>query len=77
VTRRFIDDLMQFTDIAPITTVHLRAASALACKTSEDAMQLVAALACGAACIATRHARECRRSSIPALREAQLVSPLA
>lgn len=31
-TRRFIDELMHFVDIAPTTTVHLRAASALSFK---------------------------------------------
>lgn len=75
-TRRFIDDLMRFIDIAPTTTVHLRAASALALKDFEDAMQVGAALACGAEVIATRNTREFRKSPIPALTPAQLVARL-
>ena len=66
-TRRFIEELMQFVDIAPTTTVHLRAASALSFKDFEYAMQVGAALACAAECIATRNARDFRRSPIPAL----------
>ena len=69
-TRRFIDELMQFVDIAPTTTVHLRAASALSFKDFEYAMQVGAALACAAECIATRNARDFRRSPIPALTSA-------
>ena len=75
-TRRFIDDLMQFIDIAPTTTVHLRAASALALKDFEDAMQVGAALACGAEVIATRNTRDFRKSPIPALAPAQVLSRL-
>ncbi|MCE2901619.1 MAG: type II toxin-antitoxin system VapC family toxin [Gemmatimonas sp.] len=75
-TRRFIDDLMQFIDIAPATTVHLRAASALALKDFEDAMQVGAALACGAEVIATRNTRDSRKSPIPALAPAQVLSRL-
>ncbi len=75
-TRRFIDDLMQFIDIAPTTTVHLRAALALTLKDFEDAMQVGAALACGAEVIATRNTRDFRKSPIPALTPAQLVAQL-
>ncbi len=75
-TRRFIDELMQFVDIAPTTTVHLRAASALAFKDFEDAMQVGAALACAAECIATRNVRDFRKSPVPASTPAQLVARL-
>ena len=76
-TRRFIDELMQFVDSAPTTTVHLRAASALAFKDFLDAMQVGAALACAAECIATRNARDLRKSPIPAFTPAQLIARLA
>jgi len=76
-TRRFIDELMQFVDVAPTTTVHLRAASALAFKDFEDAMQVGAALACAAECIATRNVRDFRKSPIPAVSPADLVARLA
>ena len=75
--RRFIDELMQFVDIAPTTTVHMRAASALSFKDFEDAMQVGAALACAAECIATRNARDFRTSLIPAFTPAQLLARLS
>ncbi|MBP6771899.1 MAG: PIN domain-containing protein [Gemmatimonadaceae bacterium] len=75
--RRFIDEMMQFVEIAPTTTVHLRAASALAFKDFEDAMQVGAALACAAECIATRNVRDFRKSPIPARTPAQIVTRLS
>lgn len=75
-TRRFIDELMHFVDIAPTTTVHLRAASALSFKDFGDAMQVGAALACAAECIATRNARDFRHSPIPALTPAHVIARL-
>ncbi len=76
-TRRFIDELMQFVEIAPTTTVHLRTAASLAFKDFEDAMQVGAALACAAECIATRHVRDFRKSPIPAASPSDVVARLA
>lgn len=76
-TRRFIDELMQFVEIAPTTTVHLRTAASLAFKNFEDAMQVGAALACAAECIATRNVRDFRKSPIPAASPSDVVARLA
>ena len=77
VTRRFVAELITFIDIAPTTTTHLRGACQLPFKDFEDAMQVGAAIACTADCIATRNVRDFRNSPIPALTPAQIVVRLA
>lgn len=74
---RLRPEVMQFVDIAPTTTVHLRAASALAFRDFEEAMQVGAALACTAECMATRNARDFRKSPVPALTPARVIARLA
>lgn len=66
-TRQFIAELTHFLDVAPTNTEHLRAATQLPLADFEDALQVVAAQACAAELIATRNARDFRRSPIPAL----------
>jgi predicted nucleic acid-binding protein len=53
--RTFLLDLAQFVEIAPTTTESLRQAGRLKLRDFEDAMQVAAALACGADLIATRN----------------------
>ena len=75
-TRRFIDELIRFLDVAPTTTSHLKAACGLPLKDFEDAMQVGAATACAADVIATRNVRAFRNSPIPAMTPAQIVARL-
>jgi predicted nucleic acid-binding protein len=56
--RTFLLDLMRFVEIAPTTTKSLRQAGHLNLRDFEDAMQVAAAMACGADLIATRNHRD-------------------
>ena len=56
--RAFLLDLAQFIEIAPTTTESLRQAGRLRLRDFEDAMQVAAAMACGADLIATRNHRD-------------------
>ena len=51
-------DLAQFVEIAPTTTESLRQAGRLKPRDFEDAMQVAAAMACGADLIATRNHKD-------------------
>ena len=53
--RTFLLDLAQFVEVAPTTTESLRQAGRLKLRDFEDAMQVAAAIACGADLIATRN----------------------
>jgi predicted nucleic acid-binding protein len=63
----FIIDLMAFIDIAPASKESLRFAAQLPMKDFQDAMQVAAAMACGAERIATRNVRDYTNSPIKAL----------
>ncbi len=65
-TKKFLSDLMRFTQVAPTTTNHLWYAFTLPLKDFEDAMQVAAASASGADIIATRNLRDFRKSPIRA-----------
>jgi predicted nucleic acid-binding protein len=56
--RSFLLDLAQFVEIAPTTTESLRQAGRMKLRDFEDAMQVAAAMACGADLIATRNHRD-------------------
>jgi hypothetical protein len=60
--RAFLADLTRFVDVAPATTAGLRLAAGLPMKDFEAAMQVAAALACGAGVIATRNGRDYARA---------------
>lgn len=75
--RGFLVDLTGFIDVAPTTTDSLRAAGRLPLRDFEDAMQVAAALACGADVIATRNVRDYARSPIEAATPASLVKRLS
>jgi len=62
--RAFLLDLAQFVEIAPTTTESLRQAGRLRLRDFEDAMQVAAAIACGADLIATRNHRDYRAAPI-------------
>lgn len=76
-SRRFIAELSTFLEVAPTTTAHLRLALDSAITDFEDALQLGAAMAAGAELIATRHVRDYRRSTVPALTPAGVLDRLA
>lgn len=75
-TRDFVLDLLRFVEAAPATTEALRKATRLEMKDFEDAMQVVAAEACGADVIATRNVRDYARSPLRAATPKTLVSEL-
>jgi predicted nucleic acid-binding protein len=75
-TRDFVLDLLRFVAAAPATTEGLRRATRLQMKDFEDAMQVVAAEACGADVIATRNIRDYARSPLRAATPKALVSEL-
>ena len=57
-------DLLRFVEAAPATTAALRKATRLQIRDFEDAMQVVAAEACGADVIATRNIRDYTKSRV-------------
>lgn len=56
--RGFLLDLARFVEIAPTTTESLRQAGRMKLRDFEDALQVAAAMACGADLIATRNHRD-------------------
>ena len=64
--RQFVLDLTSFIDVAPTTTTSLRFAASVDMKDFEDAMQVAAAMACGADVIATRNIKDYAKSPVKA-----------
>jgi predicted nucleic acid-binding protein len=75
-TRDFVLDLLRFVAAALATTQGLRRATRLQMRDFEDAMQVVAAEACGADVTATRNIRNYARSPLRAATPKALVSDL-
>jgi predicted nucleic acid-binding protein len=75
--REFLLELSVFLEIAPTTTESLRVAGRLPLKDFEDAMQVAAALACGADVIATRNMPDYARAPIEAVTPAALIGRLS
>lgn len=65
-TRVFLNELLRFILISPTTTKDLHYALTLNLSDFEDAMQVAAAVACGADRIVTRNFRHYKMSPIPA-----------
>ncbi len=65
--RTFIADLLDFIEVAPVSTSDMRAALGLPMKDMEDAMQVASALSFGARHLVTRNLPDYRRSAVPAL----------
>ena len=76
-SRAFLLDLAQFMEIAPTTTDSLRQAGRLELRDFEDAMQVAAAIACGAEVIATRNLRDYGGSPIKPVRPMELIKALS
>lgn len=73
----FLADLASFIDVAPTTTESLRTAARLDMRDFEDAMQVAAALACGADVIATRNLRDFRKAPVEVETAGSLVKRLS
>ncbi len=75
-TKRFLFELTQFVEVAPTTTDSLRHATQLAMSDFEDAMQVAAAMACGADIIITCNLRDYTHAPIPAHTPASMLNLL-
>ena len=65
--RTFIADLLDFVEVAPVSTSDMLVAVGLPMKDLEDAMQVAAALSFGARHLVTRNLPDYCRSAVPAL----------
>lgn len=74
--RTFIADLLDFIEVAPVSTSDMRAALGLPMKDMEDAMQVASALSFGARHLVTRHLPDYRCSAVPALSPKALLALL-
>ena len=74
--RAFLIDLTRFIQVAATTTESLRFAGSLALRDFEDALQVAAALACGATAIATRNVRDYAKAPVRAATAATLLAAL-
>ncbi len=73
----FLLDLARFIQVAPTTTESLKYAATLPMRDFEDAMQVAAAVACGATAITTRNVRDFRRSPVAAVTPRALLNEIA
>jgi predicted nucleic acid-binding protein len=74
--RRFLAELTEFIGVAETSTESLRTATGLALRDFEDAMQVAAALACGAERIVTRNLKDYRSSPVPAVSPESILAEL-
>lgn len=74
--RHFLLELTTFVEIAPTDRESFRGAALLPFPDFEDALQVAAARACGAACIATRNVSDFRGSPVPARTPAELLAEM-
>ena len=65
--RTLIADLLDFVEVAPVSTSDMLVVVGLPMKNLEDAMQVAAALSFGARHLVTRNLPNHRRSAVPAL----------
>ena len=65
--RNFVEGLLAWADVAPATRDDAVRAVALPIPDFEDALQVAAAMACGAQAIVTRNVRDFRHSPVPAM----------
>ena len=76
-TRAFLLGLSRFVEVAETTTESLRYAARLEMKDFEDAMQVAAAVACGAEVIATRNVRDYANAPVRAANPESVLRELA
>jgi len=65
-TKAFLLDLLRFVQVAPTSTDSVRYAAGLPMRDFEDALQVAAAVACGANTIATRNVRDYAQAPVRA-----------
>ena len=77
-TRAFLLDLLRFIQVAPTSTESVRYAASLPMRDRdfEDALQVAAAVACGANTIATRNVRDYARAPVKAMTPTILLKEL-
>jgi predicted nucleic acid-binding protein len=71
--REFITKLLGYLEVAPVGRRDMQLALKLRMADLEDAMQVAAALACGADRIVTRNTRHFKGSIVPAVTPAELI----
>lgn len=76
-TKAFLLDLLRFVQVAPTSTESVRYAASLPIRDFEDALQVAAAVACGANTIATRNVRDYARAPVRATTPTILLKKLA
>lgn len=76
-TKTFLLELLRFIQVAPTSTESVRYAAGLAMRDFEDALQVAAAIACGANAIATRNIRDYTRAPVRAATPASLLEEMA
>ncbi len=74
--RPFLRELLQFVEVAPVTTDSARLAIEMALGDFEDALQVASALAFGASFLITRNLAHYKRSAIPALAPAKFLEQI-
>ena len=72
--RSFIGDLLTWSRVAPTTHEHALQAASLPMRDFEDALQAVAAIACGASFVITRNGSDFLHSPIAALTPEELLA---
>ena len=75
-TKAFLLELLRFIQVAPTSTDSVRYAAGLPMRDFEDALQVAAAVACGANTIATRNVRDYSRSPVRAATPTALLKDL-
>ena len=75
-TKAFLLDLLRFIQVAPTSTESVRYAASLPMRDFEDALQVAAAVSCGARMIATRNVRDYARSPVRATAPTTLLKEL-
>jgi predicted nucleic acid-binding protein len=75
-TKAFLLELLRFVQVAPTSTDSVRYAAALPLRDFEDALQVAAAVACGANRIATRNIRDYTRAPVRAATPTALLKEL-
>ncbi len=75
--RPFLQQLVQFIEVAPVGTDDARRALDMRLGDFEDALQVASALAFGASFVITRNLDHYRRSAVPALAPVQFLEQIA
>ncbi|MCL4489169.1 MAG: PIN domain-containing protein [Chloroflexi bacterium] len=75
--RPFLRELLQFVEVAPVSTESARLALEMSLGDFEDALQVASAIAFGATFLVTRNLAHYKRSPLPAFSPAQFLEHVA